>query len=201
MTKNENRDNIPIWDKPFIADGLHESNNAFESFLKYRDMGAKRSLVTIAKQDGIKYHKLCDWSSKYHWNDRIQSMIENENAENQRINAQMKSRAIEMINQRLDAKQEIIDALFELLRENVSNYAGTELDLKEFASLFNLAMRLESINIEDLSNIYEVEQILKDGGVDAQRIQAFINNYSMVLTSANSDAIEQYQEDVKDDKY
>jgi len=201
MTNDDKRNNLPIWDKPFIADGLHESNNAFECFIKYRDMGAKRSLVTIAKEDGIKYQKLCDWSSKYHWNDRIQSMIENANAENQRINARMKKKSLDMINQRLDTKNEIIDAIFNVLKDNVSKYSGTELDLKEFASLFHLAMKLESMNIEDLSNIHDVEQIFKDGGVDAQKIQAFINNYGTVLTSFNNDAIDKYKEDVKDDNY
>ena len=76
-----------------------------------------------------------------------------------------------------------------------------ELEFKEFASLLNLAMKIESTNIEDMSNIYEVEQILKDGGLDAQRIQAFINQYSMVISKTNDDAISQYEVDIQDDKY
>ena len=128
-------------------------------------------------------------------------MIQYENEENKKANEMIKQKAVEMIKQRLEAKNEIINTIFDVLRENVSQYEGIELDFKEFVSLLNLAMKVESINISDIGNIHEVEQLFKDGGIDAQKIQAVINNYSMVLESENKDAIDTYQEMMKDDKY
>lgn len=192
---------LPTWDKPFRAEGLQERNNAFQCFLLYRDAGAKRSLRKLSESENIKYQKLCDWSSKYKWNERIEEMIQYENEENKKANEMIKQKAVEMIKQRLEAKNEIINTIFDVLRENVSQYEGIELDFKEFVSLLNLAMKVESINISDIGNIHEVEQLFKDGGIDAQKIQAVINNYSMVLESENKDAIDTYQEMMKDDKY
>lgn len=205
MTKKDkaasNTSKLHIWDKPFRAKGLQERNPAFECFLKYRDMGANRSLVTLSKQENIDYQKLCNWSSNYQWNDRIKAMLNYENEEKKKANARIKKKAMDMINERLETKNELIGAIFDILQENVSRYAGTELDFKEFASLFNLAMKLESINIEDIANIHDVEQIFKDSGVDANKIQAVINNYSMVLTSENNNAIDVYEMELKDEKY
>ena len=201
MTNKNQSNELQIWDKPYRAKGHQERNPAFECFLKYRDMGAKRSLIKLAEQENIKYKKLCDWSSNYHWNERIRAMLEYENEQKKQENARIKKKALEMINQRLEAKNELIGAIFKILQDNVSRYNGLELDFKEFASLLNLAMKIESTNIEDMSNIYEVEQILKDGGLDAQRIQAFINQYSMVISKTNNDAISQYEVDIQDDKY
>lgn len=196
-----NKTSNPVWDVPYRADGVHESNNAFESFIMYRDMGVKRSLITLSRETSIDYNKILLWSSKYHWNDRIQAMIEYNNRENQKINSEIKEEALDMIKHRLKTKNEIIDKLFGILKNNLDNYDYIDLNFKEFTNLFSLAMKLENININDLSNIADVEQMLKDGGIDAQSIQAFINNYSMVLTQSNKDAIDTYQEDVKDDNF
>ena len=67
--KNKYDDSNHIWDKPYRAKGHQERNPAFECFLKYRDMGAKRSLVKLSEQEDIKYQKLCDWTISEKYND------------------------------------------------------------------------------------------------------------------------------------
>lgn len=199
--KNESIEDVPIWDKPYRAKGCQERNPAFECFLKYRNAGAKRSLIALSTSENINYQKICDWSSKYKWNERIDAMLLYENEEKKKANEDIKKKAIDMIKKRLETKNELIDAIFDVLKENVKRYAGTELTFKEFVSLMNLAMKVESLNIEDMSNINEVEQIFTENGIDAQNIQALINNFNVVLTSENNAAIEKYEDMMQDDNY
>ena len=203
MTNNENelKEDVHIWDKPYRAKGCQERNPAFECFLKYRDAGAKRSLIDLSTSESINYQKICDWSSKYKWNERIDAMLRYENEEKKKANEDIKKKALDMIKKRLETKNEIIDAIFDVLKENVKSYAGTELTFKEFVSLFNLAMKVESLNIDDMNNLNEVEQIFTENGIDAQNIQALINNFNVVLTSENNDAINKYEDMIKDDNY
>lgn len=128
-------------------------------------------------------------------------MLQYENEEKKKANSEIKRKALDMIKKRLETKNEIIDAIFDVLKENVKSYAGTELTFKEFVSLFNLAMKVESLNIDDMNNLNEVEQIFTENGIDAQNIQALINNFNVVLTSENNDAINKYEDMIKDDNY
>lgn len=192
---------VKIWEKPYRQDGLKESIKAFESFIIFRDMGTKRSLHDLAKQLGVKYEAVAQWSSKYNWTERINAMNQYKVQENKRINKEIQKKEINRINKRLDARSKLINVLISVLIRNAKNYENQELDFKEFSNLLNLVARIENMNITDLDNIQNLEQILADDGIDTQNINALVNNFNVLLSANNSDAIDEYQEELKEDEY
>lgn len=71
---------LKSWEKPYINadEGVDESKSpqAFQCFIKYRDMGVNRSLKKLATQTGIDYGKIKIWSYRYKWNQRITEMVQ-----------------------------------------------------------------------------------------------------------------------------
>lgn len=198
MSENNDTD---IWDKPFRADGLNESNNAFECFIKYRDMGVHRSLLKLSEMLNIDHQKLLNWSSKYKWNYRIECMLKNELAENKRLNAEIKKKELDRYNKLLETKGELVSAYFNVLKDNIDNYTGTDLSFKEFASHLNMASKIMNVSIDDLANIKEVENLFKDDSVDDKTINELVNNFNAVLSLKNKDAIDVYDKELKDDGF
>ena len=164
-------------------------------------MGTKRSLHDLAKQLGLKYDAVTQWSSKYNWTERINAMNQYKVQENKRINKEIQKKEINRINKRLDARSKLINVLISVLIRNAKNYENQELDFKEFSNLLNLVARIENMNITDLDNIQSLEQILADDGIDTQNINALVNNFNVLLSANNSDAIDEYQEELKEDEY
>ena len=204
QTPSENAiidETMQTWDKPYRAKGLKESATAFECFILYRDMGIQRTLNNVAIKTGIKYDNIRQWSYKYKWTDRINAMNQYKSKENQRINKEIQKKEIDRINKRLDYKSNLINVLIQVLVKNADKYDDTELDFKEFSSMLNLVSRIENMNIADLENIKNLEQRLIDDGVDAQNINALVNNFNVLLSANNSDAIDKYQDELKDDEY
>lgn len=197
-TSNED---IQTWNKPYRVPGLKESMKAFETFVIYRDAGIHRSLSDVAVETGIKYEVVRQWSYKYKWTDRINAMNQYKLQENQRINQEIQKKEINRINERLDKKSKLINVLIDVLTNNAENYDDTELDIKEFSSMLNLVSRIENMNIADLENIKSIEEKLSDNGMDAQNINALVNNFNVLLSANNSDAIDKYQDELKDDEY
>jgi len=192
---------IPVWEKPYRVPGYKESATAFETFIIYRDMGVKRTLNAVIEQTGLNPYNVKQWSYKYKWNDRISAMNQYKSKENQRINQEIQKKEIDRINKRLDKKSKLINVLIDVLTNNAENYDDTELDIKEFSSMLNLVSRIENMNIADLENIKSIEQKLSDNGIDAQNINALVNNFNVLLSANNSDAIDRYQDELKDDEY
>jgi len=201
--KKQQETDLHTWERPFRADGLQERNPAFECFLKYRDMGANRSLMKLAKQENIEYQKMCNWSSNYQWNKRIKLMLEHECEENKRLNAKIKKQAFDMAVKRQEIKSDLIETIFKVLKKNAEQYleSDVEVDFDKFVTYVNIAMKLENMNLDDMMQIEKVEQLFMDSGMDAGNIQALINNYNVVLTSENNDAIDKYEDVLKDDNY
>ncbi len=194
-------DNLQTWNKPYRMPGLKESMKSFETFVLYRDAGIHRSLSAVAKETGIKYTVIRQWSYKYKWTDRINAMNQYKLKEQKRINQEIQRKEIDRINQRLDDKSKLISVLIKVLTNNADNYDNTELDIKEFSSLLNLVSKIENMNIADLENIKNLEEMLSDDGIDAQNINALVNNFNVLLSANNSDAIDKYQDELKDDEY
>lgn len=205
MTENKantvDDDNIKIWEKPYRQDGLKESTTAFETFIIYRDMGTNRTLGKVAEKVNKKYEAVRHWSFKYKWTDRINAMNKYKIQETNKINKEIQRKEVNRINKRLDAKGKLIDVLIQVLINNASKYKDTELDFKEFSSMLNLVSRIENMNIADLENIKSIEQLITDDGVDANNINAMVNNFNVLLGANNSDAIDAYQDELKDDEY
>lgn len=196
-----NNDDMQSWNKPYRVPGLKESLKAFETFIIYRDAGIHRSLNDVAKETGIKYELVRQWSYKYKWTDRINAMNQYKLQEQKRINKEIQKKEINRINQRLDDKSKLINVIIKVLINNAENYGNEQLDIKEFSNLLNLVSRIENMNIADLENIKNLEQILSDDGMDAQDINALVNNFNVMLSANNSDAIDKYQDELKDDEY
>lgn len=194
-------DDVQTWNKPYRAPGLKESMKAFETFIIYRDSGIHRALNDVATATGIKYEVVRQWSYKYKWTDRINAMNQYQLQENQRINQEIQRKEIDRINKRLETKSNLINVLINVLINNADKYDNTELDIKEFTSMLNLVSKIENMNIADLENIKNLEQILSDNGIDAQNINALVNNFNVLLSANNSDAINKYQDELKDDEY
>ena len=203
MTEKEaQNNNIKTWETPYRKDGLKESVGAFESFLVFRDMGLQRSLKKTAEITGNKYERVRHWSFKYKWSDRINEMNMYEIQENKRINDEIKRKEINRINQRLDAKSKLINVIIQVLIDNAkTNYKDVKLDIKEFASLLNTVSKIENMNIADLENLKNIEEMLILNKADAQSINAMIDNFNVLLSVNNNDAITEYAEDLKDDQY
>ncbi len=199
--KTIDKEILQTWEKPYRDVGAKESTKAFETFLIYRDMGITRSLHQLAKETGLKYNAIAQWSSRYNWADRINAMNEYKIQENKKINQEIQRKEIDRINQRLDAKSKLINVLIQVLINNADKYNDAELDIKEFSSMLNLVSKIENMNIADLENIKNLEQMLSDDGVDAQSINALVNNFNVLLSANNSDAIDTYQDELKDDEY
>lgn len=194
-------DDVQTWNKPYRVPGLKESMKAFETFIIYRDAGIHRSLSDVAKETGIKYEVVRQWSYKYKWTDRINAMNQYKLQEQKRINQEIQKKEINRINQRLDDKSKLINVIIKVLINNADNYDNEQLDIKEFSNLLNLVSRIENMNITDLENIKNLEQMLSDDGIDAQNINALVNNFNVLLSANNSDAIDRYQDELKDDEY
>lgn len=132
-------------------------------------------------------------------------MIEHELQENERLNASIKKKSYDMAVKRLETKDELIKTIFDILKQNAMQYmeedAEISLDFNSFVSLFNIAMKIESLNISDMTNLHEVEQIFKDGGVDAKNLQTAINTFNVILTSKTDDAIKDYSKELENDNY
>lgn len=192
---------IHTWEKPYRAKGLKESPKAFESFIVYRDMGVHRNLNRLAETLDLKYEAVALWSSKYKWTDRINEMNKHRIQENNRINKEIQRKEIDRINKRLDDKSKLISTLIQVLINNADKYNDTELDFKEFTSILNLVSRIENMNIADLENIKNLEELINDSGVDAQSVNALVNNFNVLLTANNDNAIDEYQEELKDEKF
>lgn len=203
----ENTDNkkdneiIHIWDKPYRATGLKESPKAFESFIIYRDMGVHRNLHKLAEKLDLKYPCVALWSSKYKWTERINEMNKYKIQEANKLNKEIQRKEIDRINKRLDDKSKLINVLIQVLINNAGKYENQELDFKEFSSMLNLVSRIENMNIADLENIKNLEAMITDDGVDTQGINALVNNFNVLLGANNSDAIDSYQDELKDDEY
>jgi hypothetical protein len=203
----ENTDNkkdneiIHIWDKPYRATGLKESPKAFESFIIYRDMGVHRNLQKLAEKLDLKYPCVALWSSKYKWTERINEMNKYKIQEANKLNKEIQRKEIDRINKRLDDKSKLINVLIQVLINNAGKYENQELDFKEFSSMLNLVSRIENMNIADLENIKNLEAMITDDGVDTQGINALVNNFNVLLGANNSDAIDSYQDELKDDEY
>lgn len=203
----ENTDNkkdneiIHIWDKPYRATGLKESPKAFESFIIYRDMGVHRNLHKLAEKLDLKYPCVALWSSKYKWTERINEMNKHKIQEANKLNKEIQRKEIDRINKRLDDKSKLINVLIQVLINNAGKYENQELDFKEFSSMLNLVSRIENMNIADLENIKNLEAMITDDGVDTQGINALVNNFNVLLGANNSDAIDSYQDELKDDEY
>ena len=122
--------------------------------------------------------------------------------ENKRINDEIKRKEINRINQRLDAKSKLINVIIQVLIDNAkTNYKDVKLDIKEFASLLNTVSKIENMNIADLENLKNIEEMLILNKADAQSINAMIDNFNVLLSVNNNDAITEYAEDLKDDQY
>jgi len=205
MAENEvntvDDENIMIWDKPYRATGLKESTTAFETFIIYRDMGTSRTLHKAAEKVNKKYEAVRLWSFKYKWTDRINAMNKYKIQEANKLNKEIQRKEIDRINKRLDEKSKLINVLIQVLINNANKYDDAELDIKEFSSMLNLVSRIENMNIADLENIKNLEHIIADDGVDAQNINALVNNFNVLLGANNSDAIDKYQDELKDDEY
>lgn len=48
-----------------------ESERAYNYFVKYRDQGSKRSLRSLAQQEGLSFRQLGKHSSKWRWKERV----------------------------------------------------------------------------------------------------------------------------------
>lgn len=194
-------DVIHVWDKPYRAKGKKESTKAFESFIIYRDMGVNRSLHKLAEKTNMAYSAVAVWSSKYKWTDRINAMNQYKIQENNKRNQEIQRKEIDRINERLNNRSKLANVLINVLINNADNYNDTELDIKEFSSMLNLVSKIENMNIADLENIKNLEQLLSDNGVDTSEINALVNNFNVLLSANNSDAIDKYQDELKDDEY
>ena len=201
MTSKETTNNIKIWETPYRAKGLQESVKAFESFIIVRDMGIKRSLKTTAETTNTKYETVRNWSFKYKWSDRINEMNKYKIQEKNRINKEIQRKELDRINKRLDAKSELISTLINVLIDNVENIKDSQLDIKEFSNMLNLVSKVENMNIADLENIKNLEKQLIDNDADAETINAMIDNFNVLLAVNNSNIIDEYNEDLKDDEY
>lgn len=192
---------IQIWDKPYRGNGVKESTKAFESFMIYRDMGVHRSLHKLADDLELKYDAVAQWSYKYKWTDRINAMNKYKIQQANKINKEIQRKEIDRINKRLDNKSKLINTLINVLMNNINKYNDTELDIKEFSSMLNLVSKIENMNIADLENIKNLEQMLTDNEVNAHDINAMVNNFNLVLSANNSNAIDKYKDELKNEKY
>jgi len=202
MTTKETTENLRIWETPYRRDGLKEPAAAFELFTQYLNMGMKRNLLELSKKNGIDYDKARTWSYKYKWENRINKKLENDAQQIKKLNNKIKIMEINRINQSINKKGQLINAIIDVLIENVNNYKGTELTFSEFAKFLSIVSKIENICISDINDLREVEKLItENSSAEAGNINNIVNNFNMLLAENNADKINDYIDKVKKEKY
>ena len=191
---------INIWDKPYEDNEVTETAEAFEMFIKYRDM-PERSLKKLEKETKIKYSTLAYWSKTYKWSYRIKKMLEYNATviSNKKVNIQRE--ALNLLNDRVILKHELINKLYKSFEKEFYKKGNNRKDLKELISMFRNLESIEHTAIENNINLHELENLLMDNDIDVSDLRVTINNYNPVLTDINKTAIDGYEEELKDVRY
>lgn len=190
---------VETWNIPFEKNDVKETAEAFENFIIYRDM-KDRSLKKLEKKTKIKYNKLAYWSKTYNWRNRINEMLKHNAAELSKERLDVEKEAINIIKDRIILKNEIIRKLYKSLEKEM-NKKRDRTDLKELINMFRSLESIENLNIDNIKNIQSLEDNLKSDDVDAADLRNTINNFNVMLTAANNDAIDVYDKELKDDKF
>ena len=148
------------WDTPLRAKGIRESNEHFELFRQYDNMGPNRSIRQLYKlrvRQGLsepKLNFLYKLSSKYKWRQRVKDRLEWQATKATEKNLEMYLTNYEQGLQRSLARNNILNRLQELINESVQTLSPQDKQgLSYFQILSYLFTRISSFHNSD---IYEV---------------------------------------------
>jgi hypothetical protein len=135
-----------------------ESSEAFEAFVGYRDMGAKRSIRALARNMERNDSHLFEWSQKHQWQKRCADWNafldqQGRGAQIAEIKA-MKKRQIKMA---VDAQMAAAMGLSALIRK-LQNDDGLVIKAEALAKLIDVGCRLERLNYDEPDSITKVQE-------------------------------------------
>lgn len=148
------------WDSPLRGKSIRESNEHFELFRQYDNMGPNRSirqLYLLRERQGLikpNLNMMYKLSSKYKWNKRIQDRLEWQARKATEKNLELYLTNYEQGLQRTLARNNILNRLQELLKETVESLNPADKDSVSFFQILSyLFTRISSFHNSD---IYEV---------------------------------------------
>lgn len=128
-----------------------ESDEAFEAFCTYRDMGIERSLRAVAEKLNKSSQLMGRWSAKYSWVDRAKAWQD----EQDRI------LRIEQIKDIKKMRQRHADLAVEMLAkalEGIQHLTAEELNAVSISRLVEVASRLEQKSRGDTTDAVEMRE-------------------------------------------
>ena len=148
------------WERPFIKKGVRESNEHFELFLQYKNMGPNRSirkLYELRKQQGMikpTLNVLYKYSSKYEWNKRIQDMLEWQARKATEKNLEQYLTNYEQGIQRTLNMNNLLNRLQEVLNSSVAMLNPEDKDSLTFFQVVSyLFVRISSFHNKDIYDV------------------------------------------------
>lgn len=128
-----------------------ESEQAYQAFVKYRDMGEKRTLKAVAEELHKSYTLIRRWKDTWDWEDRVRE-YDNELQKQAHKQAVKKARGMadRHIDMALKMQLKALSALEQLKPESI--------DPKNLIALIREATRLERENREDVVRLTEPVQ-------------------------------------------
>lgn len=128
-----------------------EGEKPFEAFVKYRDMGEKRTLNAVAAELQKSYTLIRRWKDTWNWEERVRA-YDNELQRQAHKTAVKKARG--MADRHIDLALKMqVKAL-----EKLEQLSPMEIDARTLITLIREATRLERENREDVVRLTEPEK-------------------------------------------
>lgn len=136
-----------------------ESSEAFEAFVSYRDMGAKRSIRALARHAECNDSHLFEWSQKHQWQKRCagwDAFLDKQGCAVQVAEVKaMKKRQIKMA---IDAQMAAALGLAALIKKLQDDDGSLYIKAEALAKLMDVGCRLERLNQDEPDSITKVQE-------------------------------------------